>query len=78
MRNVEDNDLLIKQNGIDAGKLYIVVVSNKDVFVTAEMYFSIEHECYKTNLKKLSVHTNKAEQFSLKDLGFSNIIPRQY
>jgi hypothetical protein len=78
MRNVEDDDLLLRQSGLDAGKLYVVIASNKDLFVAAEMYFSIEDECYKTDLSKLRAFTNKQEQLSLKDLGFSKTFPRQY
>ena len=78
MRNVCDEDILICTVGYNAGKVYTVIASNEELFVTAETQYDVEKECYHIDLNKLSAYCNCNESMSLKELGFSKTYPRLY
>lgn len=78
MKIVEDNEILICNNGKNAGKVYTVISATPEIFVLAEMYFDENTEHYVTDINKIKAYCNDDQSCSLKSLGFSKIYPRLY
>ena len=78
MKIVEDNEILICNNGINAGKVYTVISTTPEIFVLAETYFDEDTEHYITDINHIKAYCNNDKRCNLKSLGFSKIYPRLY